>query len=200
MRYCEQCGYVMDELCCDRDLENCPVCGWMWTEDDMTALKYEQLSEAQKDAYDEQLLAIIRRSPLFNERSFESANSVRTGNFWQGFRVDKWMKTYPPYCPEPLEEMDRIVEERQARTFLPFPVINEERARRHALECLINRWGYEDEYIKKDEILNVPRCPVCQSTRLYKLRTMDKYFLTPGGIYSGMASKTYECNNCGYIF
>ena len=197
MRYCEQCGYVMDELCVDRERENCFTCGWIWTEDDMTALKYAELSEAQKDAYDEQLLKTIRRSPLFNERIYEATHSVVTGNFWQGFRVDKWKKIYPPYCPEPIKEMDRIIEEREARTFIPFPAINMERARAHALKCLIKWWGFESEYIKKDEMVNVPRCPVCQSDHLYRISAARKSFSAEG---SGMTTKTYECGNCGYIF
>ena len=56
MRYCEKCGLVMDEFSYWRDNQNCPICSGVWSEDDMTALKYAELSEEEKDEYDEQLL------------------------------------------------------------------------------------------------------------------------------------------------
>lgn len=57
----------MDEFDVGRDEQNCPICGWMWSEDDMTALKYAELSETEKDAYDEQLINLIKSSPDFDE-------------------------------------------------------------------------------------------------------------------------------------
>ena len=72
MRYCEKCGYVMDEFSIWRDEQNCPGCSGVWSEDDMTAIKYAGLSEAEKDAYDEQLLNLIKNSSVFDEHFFPS--------------------------------------------------------------------------------------------------------------------------------
>lgn len=196
MRYCEQCGYVMDELCFNREEQNCPKCGWMWTEDDMTALKYADLSEAEKDTYDEQLIKKIRSSPIFCKSFFEERNNPGDGNFWGGFRVDKWKRIWLQDPDIPAEGFDRTIEDRKNRTFRPFPRIDKERARKHALEHLVMLWG-EDDYIKKSEMVNVPRCPVCQSDFLCRISTARKIFSAEG---SDMTTKTYECGNCGYIF
>ncbi len=83
MRYCEKCGYVMDEFDPERDDQNCPVCSFVWSEDDMTALRYAELSESEKDAYDEQLLNLIRRSPYFNESAHRNC-STKDGQWWGG--------------------------------------------------------------------------------------------------------------------
>lgn len=69
MRYCEKFGFVMDEFSYWRDEQNCLICSWVWSEDDMTALKYAELSETEKDAYDKQLINLIKSSSKFSESS-----------------------------------------------------------------------------------------------------------------------------------
>ena len=139
MRYCEKCGYVMDEFDFDRDKQNCPICGWMWSEDDMTALRYAELSEAEKDTYDEQLINLIKNSPDFDE--FECNCSPYNGTFWSGFRVDKWGKLDTDVS---IEQINEIIEDRKSREpFKPFPPIDTVKAREVALDAEITHKAIE---------------------------------------------------------
>jgi len=53
---------------------------------------------------------------------------------------------------------------------------------------------------KNKTIVNIPRCPICQSTNLKKISTGSKIFAaaTMGGFAIPYTSKTFECKNCGY--
>lgn len=208
MRYCEKCGYVMDEFDYYRDRQNCPGCGGIWSEDDMTALKYAELSEAEKDAYDEQLLNRIKSNPHFREDKFYSfGNATENGGFWGGFRVDKYARFE---CKR--ENAKSLLEERKENEpFKPFPEIDWEKAHQHAVESETRHAKAEREY---EEMLasyngklpkereHIPRCPICQSTRLSKISTGRKILEAGfGGIWGmNVMGKTYECRNCGSKF
>lgn len=213
MRYCEKCGFVMDEFFPGRNCQNCPVCHGVWSEDDMTALKYAELSEAEKDAYDEQLLNRIKSNPHFDEDTFYlCGNSTESGGFWGGFRLDKMIKMRPDLSQEKINE---VYEERKANEpFQPFPKIDWEKARETAAyyelehaeskrrrEELIK--GYNGKPPKSPaEREHIPRCPICQSTRLSKISTGRKILEAGfGGIWGmDVMGKTYECRNCGSKF
>lgn len=53
---------------------------------------------------------------------------------------------------------------------------------------------------KNKTVVNIPRCPICQSTNLKKISTGSKIFAaaTMGGFAIPYTSKTFECKNCGY--
>ncbi len=203
MRYCEKCGYVIDEFAFERDNQNCPVCNGVWSEDNMTALSYAKLSEAEKDAYDEQLLNRIKSSPCFEE-SIHQYVSIENGVWWCGFRVDKYAKF------EPKEDILKcLLEERKANEpFKPFPEIDIKKAKRKSREVALYQ-EIEHERIKNgyyvksyEQTVNVPRCPICQSTRLAKITTGRKILESGfGGIWGmDVMGKTYECRNCGSKF
>lgn len=203
MRYCEKCGLVMDEFSYWRDEQNCPICSGVWSEDDMTAIKYAELSEPEKDAYDEQLLNLIKSSPIFDEHSFYlNGNSTETGEFWSDFRVDKWRKLDSTV---PVEQIDETIEDRKNREpFKPFPPIDTVKAREVAEYAEIVHKKIKSGYYnnKPVESNNVPRCPICQSTNLSKISVFKK--ATKIGLFgifgAGDVGKTYKCNNCGSKF
>ena len=203
MRYCEKCGYVMDEFSHSRDKQNCPICSGVWSEDDMTAIEYAKLSEEEKDAYDEQLLDQIKNSPNFDEHSFcLNGNSKQDGGFWAGFRVDKW-KRLSLQNSDILEcDIDETIEARKNREpFKPFPKIDTVKAREIALDAEITHKAIERGYYNQNtnEQANVPKCPICQSTNLSKISTVKK---AVGGALFGLFSsdvrKTMHCKNCGF--
>ncbi len=197
MRYCKKCGCVIDEFAPYRDKQNCPVCSGVWSEDDITALKYAELSESEKDSYDEQLLNIIKNSPSFDE-SLHRNCSTKDGQWWGGFRVDKYAK---------YESEERIIksliERRKANEpFKPFPPIDEVKAREVALDAEITHKKVESGYYSNksnNQQANVPKCPTCQSTNVEKISIGKKAF---GGALFGLFSSdirnTMHCKNCGY--
>ncbi|MCM1246094.1 MAG: hypothetical protein NC293_10680 [Roseburia sp.] len=201
MRYCEKCGYVMDEFNPYRSSQNCPVCGGLWSEDDMTALKYAELSETEKDAYDEQLLNRIKSNPNFDEGRFYSYGlSTENGDFWAGFRVDKFSQF------EGREEDAQYWREERKKNepFKPFPEIDWKKANQKAEESerKLAEWNTSYKNKSPEEREHIPRCPICQSTRLSKI-SMGRKFLEAGfgGIWGmDVMGKTYECRNCGSKF
>lgn len=128
MRYCVICGDVFDEYDLYRDNMVCEICGDTLKEDDMTALKYAELSEAEKDTYDEQLLKKIQNHPCFTKRLYDAYNSTETGEFWSGFRPEKYAKfqdlsheymhnrksnkPFKPFAPIDKELANKLGEER----------------------------------------------------------------------------------------
>lgn len=52
------------------------------------------------------------------------------------------------------------------------------------------------------ELLNKPKCPICGSKNLSKIKTIEKVMkIAAFGIYGmGDNGKTYKCNNCGSKF
>lgn len=202
MRYCEHCGYVMDEFAYSRNKQNCPFCSGMFSEDDMTALRYAALSEQEKDVYDEQLLETIQNSPVFSKRLYNTYNSIKTGAFWSGFRPDKWKRLDTSI---PIEQIDETIEDRKNREpFKPFPPIDGVKARQVAKDAEITRKaidrGYFNEQSKQNS--NIPRCPICNSTNLSKISNLKKAGkIGLFGIFgAGDIGKTWKCNNCGSKF
>lgn len=78
MRYCAHCGHIIDEYDLHRDDFNCSICDAILLEDDMTALKYAELSEQEKDEYEQQLLNTIKNSVGFGEDCFQRNCSMDT--------------------------------------------------------------------------------------------------------------------------
>lgn len=194
MRYCEKCGYVMDELDSQRDKQNCPICSGIWSEDDMTSLKYAELSETEKDTYDKQLLEIIENSPKFCKFDFNS--SPQNGNFWKGFRIEKYLR---------FEHEERIVKNvinrRKANEpFKPFPPIDTVKAREVAKDAEIAHKAIERGYYNnKPAENNVPKCPTCSSTNLTRISTTAKVVnVALFGLLGQKRKHQFKCNNCGY--
>lgn len=206
MRYCEKCGNVIDEFSMHRDKQNCPICSWVWSEDDMTALKYAELSEEEKDAYDKQLLITIKSNPNFDESMFNNnCNSTKDGGFWAGFRPEKWKKLILQNTNRPEWQINDTIEDRKNREpFKPFPKIDTVKAREVAEDAelvhkAIDRGYYSNKPVENS---NTPKCPICQSTNLSKISNLKKAGkIGLFGIFgAGDIGKTWKCNNCGSKF
>lgn len=200
MRYCEKCGYVMDEFDYWRDKQNCPICSGMWSEDDMTAIRYAKLSESEKDEYDEQLLNLIKSSPIFDKGAFYcNGNSTKNGGFWAGFRIDKWKQLD---LSVPMEQIDETIEDRKNREpFKPFPPIDTVKAREVAENAERTQRLIESGFFSKNsaEQTNVPKCPTCQSTNISRISTTSKVVNTAMfGIFGQKRKHQFKCNNCKY--
>lgn len=214
MRYCKRCGFVMDEFDSWRDKQNCPICSGMWSEDDMTALKYAELSESEKDAYDEQLYSLIINNPNFDKGAhYRNGLNIEDGWTYVSFRPEK-MFQYDPHVVESASKdiIEAWIQERKANEpFKPFPPIDIEKAR----EVAINAERTHRELmnnLRQSTKKNIPRCPICQSTNLEKLsklsfRNSFGFNLNEGGAPSiipiiGMRrnNKTWKCRNCGSKF
>lgn len=193
----------MDEFDYWRDKQNCPICSGMWSEDDMTAIMYAELSESEKDEYDEQLINLIKSSPVFNR--FDCNCSTHSGMFWSGFRPKKWKKIYLQNSDIPEHDIDETIEDRRNREpFKPFPPIDTVKAREVAEDAERTHRLIESGFFSKNSAkqINVPKCPICQSTNLSKISTVKK--ATKIGLFgifgAGDVGKTWKCNSCGSKF
>lgn len=186
----------MDEFDDYRDKQNCPICSGVWSEDDMTAIQYANLSELEKDDYDEQLLKLIKNSPVFDESMHHNC-STNDGQWWGGFRVDKYIK---------LETEERIIksllERRKANEpFKPFPPIDTVKAREVAEDAEITHKALERGYYVQthNQKGNVPRCPICNSRDIKRITLSKRAVKTVAfGIIGTIddAGKSCQCNNC----
>lgn len=193
MRYCAHCGHIIDEYDLGRKYDNCLICDAILLEDDMTALKYAELSEQEKDGYEQQLLTTIKNSVGFDEGCFQRNCSMDNGQFWKGFRPEKYIQ----FISDDKEYVEFYTEQRKNNEpFKPFPPIDKEKARQHTHDAV--------EFTKriKENNGNKPRCPVCQSTNLSKISTIKK--ATKVGLFGifgvGDIGKTWKCNSCGSRF
>lgn len=202
MRYCEKCGYVMDEFHRNREKQNCPICSNVWSEDDMTAIKYAELSEEEKDNYDEQLLNIIKNSPSFDEHTFYlNGNSTKDGGFWSGFRPEKWKILLMQNSDTPEWQIDQTIENRKKREpFKPFPPIDEVKAREVAKDAEITHKAIDRGYYSQNNTQkNVPKCPTCGSVDITRISTTAKVVnVAMFGLLGQKRKHQFKCKNCRY--
>lgn len=212
MRYCPRCGRIYSDQSDHYDNGCCVFCAYEHLEeDDMTSEKYDLLTEEQKDEYELQLVEIIKKSPVFDERRYMRYNEQGTANFYYCFRFDKYEEMTGKRADWKLtpEEREAAKKQRQAELkeymekYGPGTPYYEEEQRREAIEKV-------RQSIAESE--HVPRCPICQSTNLKKLSKfsfMNSFGvnMNDGGIPSvfpvfGMKpnDKTWKCNHCGSKF
>ena len=185
MRYCPHCGEIHDEFDIHRNDMNCWICSAILKEDDMTALKFAKLSETENDEYARQLIEKMRNEIAFSEEKFQNYNSMKNGNFWKGFRFDKYTQHA---SVEDVGFYSNFRKENEP--FKPFPPIDKEKARAYT---------YSTPVVQKQESSNVPKCPTCQSTNIEKISLTSK--VVGGalfGLFSSNVRKTMHCKNCGY--
>jgi hypothetical protein len=195
MRYCAHCGRVIDEYDLHRNSFNCHVCDAILLEDDMTALKYAELSEDEKDEYDNQLLDIIKHSIGFDESLFEQYCSVDTGDFYRCFRPDKYLQMHTFKKEE--YRINYLTFRKANEPFKPFPPIDKEKARAYTHSSVEEQKRLEQSLQQR----NVPKCPTCGSTNISKIGTLNR-IASVGffGLASSKIGKTQKCNNCGYTW
>lgn len=190
MRYCAHCGHIIDEYDLHRDDFNCGVCDAILLEDDMTALKYAELSEQEKDEYEQQLLTTIKNSVGFDEGCFQRNCSMDNGAFWRGFRPDKYMRVHKFKKEE--YKKNYIGFRKNNEPFKPFPPIDKEKARQHTHDAV--------EFTKhlKENNNSTPKCPSCGSGNISQIGVINRVVSTTMlGLASSKIGKTHKCNNCG---
>lgn len=189
MRYCVHCGHIIDEFDFDRDKFNCGICDAILLEDNMTALKYAELSEQEKDEYELQLLNTIKNSVGFDEGCFQRNCSMDNGAFWKGFRLDKYANFISS------EAFEFYTEQRKKNEpFKPFPPIDKEKARQHTHDSV----ELMKQIQEKNSSNNVPKCPSCGSSNISKIGVVNRVVSTTMfGLASSQIGKTHKCNNCG---
>lgn len=186
MRYCAHCGHIIDEYDFDRNSFNCGICDAILLEDDMTALKYAELSEQEKDEYEQQLLNIIKNSIGFDEGYFQMYCSMENGKFWVGFRPDKYLQLHVFKKEE--HKQDYLKFRKFNEPFKPFPPIDKEKARAYT---------HSTSNIQKQE--NIPKCPTCNSTNITRISTTSKVVNVAMFGFLGQKRKhQFKCKNCGY--
>lgn len=76
--------------------------------------------------------------------------------------------------------------------------------RYNSVEKLVKEHLYDESILfsNKAETINVPKCPICQSTNLSKISATKKVAkIAAFGIFGmGDNGKTWKCNNCGSKF
>ncbi len=65
-----------------------------------------------------------------------------------------------------------------------------------------NEWATQDQINKQiEELLRIPKCPICGSTDLKKLTALDRSASAfMWGLGSNKIGKTYECKKCKATF
>ncbi len=202
MRYCCRCGYIIDEYDVKRERSNCGYCGYFVSEDNMTALKFAQLTEEEKDAYAQQLFDFIKDSASFDKKYHDQLLSVN-GGCWRGFRPDKYLQQATHLSKKNIKW---YLKSRKANEpYKPFSPIDPEEAQRayEKAEREHSIWGhvpgsssYNSQASKQE---NSPKCPTCSSTSLRRISTTAKVANTAiFGIFGTKRHKTFHCNSCGY--
>lgn len=193
LRWCEVCGNVYDEYDSCRNRITCEICGATLDEDNMTAIDYAKLSEIEKDQYDEQLLNKIKNSPFFQNDLFQEYNSLDSGRFWSGFRVDKWEKLYTIQ-----KHIDNVKSWRKENEpFKPFEPIDRQKAIENTRSTV--EWQLKMEQQQKSSNNNIPHCPICNSQNIKRIALSKRAVKTAVfGIVGALddSGKTYKCNNC----
>lgn len=184
MKYCLRCGRIYSESWHDYENDNCLSCGMLLTEDkNMVEKQFLQLSESQKDEYEIYVYNICKESDFFDEREYLD-NKIDLYDWYLTFRFDKY---------EELTGEKARTKENDA--------YHDMQAHKRVQEAMAKYAGTMDGDIKTVNE-NVPRCPICQSTRLSKISTGRKILEAGfGGIWGmDVMGKTYECRNCGSKF
>ena len=191
VKYCLKCG----SICSDKSNEYyrgyCTTCGSDFLEDDMTSLKYELLSENEKDEYEQQLMNKIKESSVFNEKIHNMYHKYKTHNFYYYFRFDKYEQMTGKRAgykstPEEDKQRKQYIEENYGK--------NSKAYQDAVVQNCINS-AREREQTNG----NLPKCPTCNSTNLKKISTTAKVTNTVmWGILGTKRYKTFHCNQCGY--
>lgn len=191
MKYCLHCGSIYAESYIEYENESCMVCGFQLIEDTMTEEQFLKLSESEKDDYELKVYNICKQSEFFDEREYNRQHNNLANNWYFTFRFDKYeqLTGEKAYTKEnkPYHEME---------------------AHKRFQEVMAKHAGTMDNNAKiasnntKIVNKNIPRCPICQSTKLAKISTGQKLLQAGfGGIWGmDVLSKTYECLNCGSKF
>lgn len=184
MKYCLRCGRIYSEFWDDYENNKCIHCGFQLIEDnDMTEEQYLKLSELEKDEYELKIYNICKQSEVFDEDDYKEMHDDLS-DWYLTFRFDKY---------EQLTGEKAFTKQNK--------LYHKMEAHKRVQEAMDKYAGTIEGDIKTVNE-HIPRCPICQSTRLSKISTGRKILEAGfGGIWGmDVMGKTYECRNCGSKF
>lgn len=193
MKYCLKCGSICSDKSSEYERGYCTICGSDYTEDDMTSEKYELLSENEKDNYEQHLLNIIKKSPIFNESINNTYCKYGTPDFYYYFRFDKYEQMTGELAGYKLSDEEKIQrkEYMQAKYGKNSPAYQQAVAQQYI----------DIAKTKQQKNNNIPKCPTCQSTNIRKISGLESgASIAMFGLFSRKINKTFKCNSCGYTW
>lgn len=192
MKYCLKCGSICSDKSSEYERGYCTTCGSNYTEDDMTSEKYELLSENEKDNYEQHLLNIIKKSPIFNESMNSTYCKYGTPNFYYYFRFDKYEQMTGELAGYKLSNEEKIKRKEyiQAKYGKNSPAYQKAVAQQ-----------YIDKARAEKQESNLVKCHYCGSTNVKKIGLLNRAISTElWGLGSKKIGKQFHCNNCGADF
>lgn len=174
---CESCGAVMpfEKV---KDLDRCPVCGASFDEDNGDNVDVIEAGDEAEDGlmYFDEIATSYKENPEYN-----------------GVEV---------YCSE-CKQMDSLDLDLFEKLADKEYVILKKDITIKCRGCGKEHKPREILYKRKDSYAPpLPRCPVCNSAMLKKIKTSSKFLAAAaiGAFALPYNSKTFECKDCGYRF
>lgn len=193
MKYCLKCGSICSDKSSEYERGYCTICGSDYTEDDMTSEKYELLSENEKDNYEQHLLNIIKKSPIFNESMNNTYCKYGTPDFYYYFRFDKYEQMTGELAGYKLSDEEKIQHKEyiQAKYGKNSPAYQQAVAQQYI----------DKARAEKQKSSNGVKCHYCGSTNTKKISSISKASsVAMFGIFSKKVHKEWHCNSCGSDF
>lgn len=193
VKYCLKCGRICAENSSQSYYNDnkCDCCGYKLVEDDMTPEKYDNLTEDEKDKYEQNLLKTIQNSSVFDEGLYSMYNKYGTSNFYYYFRFDKFeqmtgKRAGRKRTPEEEQQIKQRLEEQYGK--------NSPAYQQAIVQNCINA-----ERAMKQESSNIPKCPTCNSTNITRISTTSKVVnVAMFGLLGQKRKHQFKCKNCGY--
>lgn len=177
MKYCLKCGAIYADSYDEYERETCRNCGMILTLDENTTEEqFLQMTDSEKDAYEDNILSMCKRSEFFSEKSFKYHCANKDEFYYEYFRFDKY---------EELTGEKAHTKENELYYKMKY---------RKELSEAVPQY-YQNQALSA----NVPKCPTCQSTAVEKISLTSK--VVGGalfGLFSSNVRKTMHCKNCGY--
>lgn len=171
---CESCGtsYKYEAV---KDMELCPVCGKnLW--DDVDNNTVENADELENGLMYFDQIMIFERKPEYNHVCVYCGECAKDNSL----EIDKF---------------DKLVDKEYVILKENIIVTCRGCGKEHKPRKIL--YKMKDHYAPP-----LPRCPVCNSAMLKKIKTSSKFLAaaTAGVFALPYNSKTYECKDCGYRF
>lgn len=181
---CESCGTVFKAEVI-KDMTSCPVCG----------AKFEADDENNENAIDKKSETISLKQELEEaDKSMMHFDEIHfADNEMEGFiRIQ---------CKNCLDLLYLDIEDAEIIKEHYIKLKNEV-----SVECEKCKYKHNHKYLTYCERIStvppLPRCPLCNSMMLKKIKTSSKFMAVAslGAFALPYTSKTYECQDCGYRF
>ena len=177
---CESCGTIFpfDRA---KDLDRCPVCDASFDGEDEDSMDNEYPEQEDMDESEEELM-YFDEIMLFEEAPECNNVCVYCGECGKDNTQD-------------IDAFDKLVDEKYVILKKDVILKCEGCGKEHKPRKI--RYKLKDNYAPP-----LPRCPLCNSVMLKKIKTSSKFLAAAvlGGFAMPYNSKTFECQDCGYRF